>query len=352
MTTAVGVHGTGIAGTGIGVTGIGTTGIGTTGIGTTGIGVHVTGLVHLYRSSDGADVVALRGIDLDIDPGERVAMLGPSGAGKSTLLSLMGGLLRPSAGRLRVGGIDLGRTPDRELVRLRASLVGTVLQGAVRNLLPYASPRQNVEFARRAVSWRQRRKLPPAHDLLRDLGLDHLVDTPTHLLAGGEMQQVALAVGVANAPGLLLADEPTSQLDRAQRRQVLDVINRVNEFGTTVVVVSHDPEVSELLGRTVTIRDGRVGAEGRRGEDFAVVGVDGSVHLPDRFLTEWPAGTLVRLAEDGDGLRLTRPETEADREPAADSAPEPEAVAEPDSEPEPQAAAPVADADAAVEEER
>ena len=278
---------------------------------TVGIGVHVTGLVHLYRAKDGADVVALRGIDLDIDPGERVAMLGPSGSGKSTLLALMGGLLRPSAGRLRVGGVDLARTPDRELVKLRASRVGTVLQGAVRNLLPYASPRQNINFARRAVGWRQRRKLRPASELLRVLGLDHLADTPTHLLSGGEMQQVALAVGVANAPGLLLADEPTSQLDRAQRQQVLDLIERVNtEFGTTVVVVSHDQEVSDLLGRTVTIRDGRVGAEGRRGEDFAVVGVDGSVHLPDRFLSDWPAGTLVRLAEDGDGVRLTRADTE------------------------------------------
>jgi putative ABC transport system ATP-binding protein len=319
MTTAVGVH---------------DLGSGATGVGVTGIGVHVTGLVHLYRSNDGADVVALRGIDLDIDPGERVAMLGPSGSGKSTLLALMGGLLRPSAGRLRVGGIDLARTPDRELVRLRASRVGTVLQGAVRNLLPYASPRQNIEFARRAVSWRRRRKLPPARTLLEDLGLDHLVDTPTHLLAGGEMQQVALAVGVANAPGLLLADEPTSQLDRAQRQQVLDVIERVNAFGTTVVVVSHDPEVSELLGRTITIRDGRVGAEGRRGEDFAVVGVDGSVHLPDRFLSEWPAGTLVRMTEDGDGLRLTRPDSEiaeSERaEAAAETAAEPAAETAPD----------------------
>ncbi len=280
---------------------------------TGGIDVHASGLVHLYRAQDGVDVVALRGIDLDIDPGERVALLGPSGSGKSTLLALLGGLLRPSAGRLRLGGVDIGRSSDRELVRLRAERVSTVLQGAGRNLLPYASPRENIDFARRALPRRRRQQLPAPVELLRTLELDHTLDTPTHGLSGGEQQRVALAVAVANAPGLLLADEPTSQLDRSQRSHVLDLLDRVNhEFGTTVVVVSHDPDVGDRLGRTITIRDGRVGAEGRRGEDFAVVGVDGSFHLPDRLRSDWPPGTLVRLVEDDGGLRLNRHDPDAD----------------------------------------
>ena len=272
-----------------------------------GIDVHAAGLVHLYRAEDGADVVALRGIDLDIDPGERVALLGPSGSGKSTLLALMGGLLRPSAGRLVLDRRDLARTPERELARIRAGNVGTVLQGAGRNLLPYATALGNLGFARRAVSWRRRRALPSPNGLLQMLDLADAANRPAHHLSGGEQQRLALAVGIANAPGLLLADEPTSQLDSQHRATVLDVLDRISEeFGTTIVVVSHDPDVAGRLGRTITMRDGRVGAEGRRGENFAVVGVDGSLHLPDQISSAWPAGTLVRFTEEGDDLRLGR----------------------------------------------
>jgi ABC-type methionine transport system ATPase subunit len=114
-------------------------------------------------------------------------------------------------------------------------------------------------------------------------------------------------VAVANGPGLLLADEPTSQLDHAARDAVLDLLEQVNaQFGTTVVVVTHDPDVGGRLGRTVSMRFGRVGQEGRRGEEFAVVGKDGTVHLPDQVLADWPPGTLVRIDRDGDDLRLRR----------------------------------------------
>ncbi|HMG31574.1 MAG TPA: ATP-binding cassette domain-containing protein, partial [Jiangellaceae bacterium] len=126
-------------------------------------------------------------------------------------------------------------------------------------------------------------------------------------LSAGEQQRVALAVAVANGPGVLLADEPTSSLDHRYREEVLDLIERINtQFGTTVVVVTHDPDVGDRLGRTVSMRDGRVVAEGRRGELYSVVGKDGSVHIPDQLLPNWPAGTLVRV-EDNDGdLRITK----------------------------------------------
>ena len=126
-------------------------------------------------------------------------------------------------------------------------------------------------------------------------------------LAGGEQQRVALAVAVANGPGLLLADEPTSQLDEPARDAVLDLLDAVNEqFGTTIVVVTHDHEVGRRLGRTVSMRYGQVGHEGRNDGQFTVVGKDGSVHLPDELLADWPPGTRVVVERDGDNVRLSR----------------------------------------------
>ncbi|HSK56009.1 MAG TPA: ABC transporter ATP-binding protein [Jiangellales bacterium] len=271
------------------------------------LSVHCSGLVHLYRGSDGSDVVALRGVDLDVAAGERMALLGPSGSGKSTLLELLAGLQRASAGRLHVGGHDLRAMTPAELTRFRAGRVGTVLQGAARNLFPYATAEQNVAFAQRSLGRRARRRLLRPAELLEALGLGSVARRRVGLLSGGEQQRVAVAVGLANGPGLLLADEPTSQLDAAHRRHVLDLLTRAgDELGTTVVVVTHDADVGQALGRTVSMRDGRVGAEGRHGVEYAVVGRDGSVLIPDPLLTDWPPGTLVRVEEDGDGLRLTR----------------------------------------------
>ena len=271
-----------------------------------GLAVRCEELVHIYRTGD-LDVVAVRGVDLVVDPGERVALLGPSGSGKSTLLGMLGGLIPPSAGRVWVGDDEIGGMNERGLLRLRAQRVGLVLQGAARNLLQYASPADNVRFAQRSLPRARRREAVPALELLDALGLGSVAHQPVPQLSGGEQQRVALAVAVANGPGLLLADEPTSQLDHTGRDSVLDLLDIVNErFGTTVVVVTHDPEVGARFGRTVTMRYGRVGQEGRRGEQFAVVGKDGGVHLPDDLIAEWPPGTQVVVERDGDALRLRR----------------------------------------------
>lgn len=271
-----------------------------------GLPVRCEGVVHIYRAGD-REVVAIRGVDLDVAAGERVALVGPSGSGKSTLLNLMGGLLRPSAGRLLVGTEDVGRLSQRELLRLRATAVGTVLQGAGRNLLPFGTAEDNVRVAQRAVRGPRRRELLPPRELLDALCLGAVAGKAVPTLSGGEQQRIALAVGLANGPGLLLADEPTSQLDRGARSDVLALLGQVNrEFGTTIVLVTHDEDVGHALGRTVSMRDGRVGAEGRRGEQFAVVAKDGSVHLPDDIRGDWPPGTLVRVERDREALRLTR----------------------------------------------
>lgn len=281
------------------------------------IGVHCEGLVHIYRL-EGNDVVALRGVDLDVDPGERVALLGPSGSGKSSLLNLMAGLLRPSAGTLLVGGTDIARVSERELLQLRASSVSVVAQTAGRNLLPYASGEDNLHFAQRALTRSRRRQVPAPKELLATLGLQHLRHARALTLSGGEQQRLAIAAALSTGPGLLLADEPTSQVDHDSRDDVLDLLVSVNEqFGTTIVVVTHDPSVGEAMGRTISMRDGRIGSEGRHGTTYAVVGADGTVQLPTDVLDVLPPGTLATLRRADAGIALTNPELESAAEVAA-----------------------------------
>jgi putative ABC transport system ATP-binding protein len=273
---------------------------------TAGIGVSCRGLVHIYRL-EGYDVVALSGVDLDIAAGESVALVGPSGSGKSTLLAVLAGLIPPAAGRLHVGEHDIPRASEAELASMRATEVGVVLQGAGRNLLPYLSAEQNVRFAQGAT--RAATSGPAPREILGLVGLSARSSRRRpHQLAPGERQRLALAVALANRPGLLLADEPTSQLDSRARDEVVSALEAVRQTGTTVVVVTHDPAVGARLGRTVTIRDGRVGAEGRWGEDFAVVGRDGSIHLPTEVLATLAPGTLVRVFLEPDGTARLVPE--------------------------------------------
>ncbi len=283
----------------------------------TGISVSCHGLVHIYRL-EGNDVVALSGVDLDVAAGEVVGLLGPSGSGKSTLLNLFAGLLRPSAGRLQIGPHQIARMDEKGLARMRATDVGVVLQGAMRNLLPYAGPLDNVRFAQRGAAKARtsrgaddepgRTELPDPREILGVVGLADHARTPLAALSPGQRQRLAVGVGLAAQPGLLLLDEPTSQLDHEGRDEVLAAVSTVNrDLGTTVVAVTHDPDVAARLPRTVTIRDGRVGAEGRRGEDFAVVGRDGSLTLPPDILDSVPPGSLLRVTVVDDGaVRLER----------------------------------------------
>ncbi|MDQ2781142.1 MAG: ATP-binding cassette domain-containing protein [Actinomycetota bacterium] len=275
-----------------------------------GLAVSTHGLVHIYRS-EGHDVAALAGVDLEVQAGEMVGLLGPSGAGKSTLLTLFGGLLRPSAGKIRIGPFDLGSMDESQLDEYRAAEVGLILQGAARNLLPYLTPRHNVEFAQSAAR-SAGRPVPGVGEILDLVGLAGRSATPLAALTPGELQLVALAVSVSTRPGLLLADEPTSQLDHEARDLVLAALRQVNhEVGTTVVLVTHDAEVAARLPRTVTIRDGRVGGEGRSGEEYAVVSADGSLPLPDHVLVGFPPGTLVRVHEE-DGRWMLIPVREGE----------------------------------------
>jgi ABC-type lipoprotein export system ATPase subunit len=272
----------------------------------TGVGVVCDRLRHVYHLEDD-EVLALDDVDLTVRGGESVALLGPSGSGKSTLLTLMAGLLRPTSGRLFLGADDMTRMSERELLELRAQRIGVVAQGAGRNLLPYGTAEDNVRFAQRGVRGSRRADLPDPPELLRALGIGDLAGQVAGRLSGGEQQRLAVAVGMASAPGLLLADEPTSQLDRPNRERVVEVLRSVRAvFGTTVVAVTHDPDVAHALGRTVTIVGGRADDRVQQRTQYVEVGPDGGVQLPDDVLDTLPPGSIARVVRKPTGVELLR----------------------------------------------
>jgi ABC-type lipoprotein export system ATPase subunit len=250
--------------------------------------------VHVYRVS-GVDTAALRGVDLVVRPGERIALFGPSGSGKSTLLAVLAGIRQPSAGVIRVDGTDIARAPERMLRDYRRKTAGVLLQDATSNLLGYASPLDNIRYAQRGRS-----DAPLADALLDAVGVSvrdrqRAVDD----LSRGSQQATALATALANAPRLLLADEPTSELNPAEARTLIaNLLELAAEQQFTVVIVTHDPGVAASMDRTLLLRDGRVGAEhAGDARPVAVVTADGSIQLPDATFAHWPAGTRVELDE-------------------------------------------------------
>jgi putative ABC transport system ATP-binding protein len=276
------------------------------------VAVRCVNVVHVYGEA-GAEVVALRGVDLEVRRGETIAVLGPSGSGKSTLLWLLAGLIRPTAGQLFVGGELLGDRDEGALAGMRARQVGVLMQNPSRNVLAYGTVLDNVRFAQSPTRRRWPVKRTRALALLEAVGLGGLESSRAGALSGGEQQRLAMAVAVANGPQLLLADEPTSQLDGETAKVVVELMKAASaDLGTTVVVVTHDEDVAAAMDRTVTIRDGRIGAEGRAGQEFVVVGRDGGVHLPPEVLDLLPPGTLARVHRSGAVVELHPVEEGAD----------------------------------------
>jgi ABC-type lipoprotein export system ATPase subunit len=272
--------------------------------------VRCESLVQVYGAA-GQEVTALRGVDLTVTAGETLALLGPSGAGKSTLLWLLAGLIRPTAGLVEVCGRRLADLRPGTAARMRLTDVGMVMQTPGRNLLPYETTEGNIMFAQAPARLSHRARRQRAAMLLETVGLSQVAHRPAGRLSGGEQQRLAVAVSLANGPRLLLADEPTSQLDHASAAAVTGLIKAANEnLGTTVIVVTHDPAVGSAFRRTVTIRDGKVGAEGHAGEDYLVVARDGSVQLPQDLLDVLPPGTLARAVRTEHGVELRRADVE------------------------------------------
>jgi putative ABC transport system ATP-binding protein len=246
------------------------------------------GLVRIYKVAD-LEVVALQGLDLVVRSGEMIAIVGASGSGKSTLLNILGGLDVPSAGRAVVAGHDLGKLSRRERTAYRRRTVGMVWQQTARNLLPYLTAVENVELPMILDGQAERRAR--ATRLLETVGLGERADHRPDRLSGGEQQRVAIAVALANEPDVLLADEPTGELDSVTAAEIFGLLRRINhEIGTTIVIVTHDTLVSDQVGRTVAIRDGRTSTETVRRTELADDGGHRVVH--DEFAVLDKAGRL------------------------------------------------------------
>ncbi len=270
--------------------------------------IECDSLVKIYKTKD-IEVLALQGLDLIVKRGELTAIIGNSGSGKSTFLNMIGGLDKPSAGKLFVDGKNLFDMSEKELVEYKKSVVGFVWQNNARNLLPYLSAWENVMtpmlFSNEKTSVEEKKKR--ACELLELVGMGHRIESKLNQLSGGEQQRVAIAIALANNPKLLLADEPTGAVDRKTANDILDMFRKLNaELGLTIVIVTHDKELAGKVNRVVSIRDGKTSSErimkkeykkrledinidwkeAEAQEEFAVLDRAGRVQIPAEILEQ------------------------------------------------------------------
>jgi len=274
-------------------------------------------LVRIYQTGS-IEVQALQGLDLLVDAGEMVAIVGASGSGKSTLLAVLSGIDAPTAGRVRVGPWDLMAMSRRDRVEYRRAVVGFVWQQTARNLVPYLTAAQNVTLPLSLAGSPRRGRPARAAELLDLVGVGSCANRRPREMSGGEQQRVAIAVALANAPQLVLADEPTGELDTATSQEVFEALRAANrELGATVVVVTHDPTVSGQVERTVAIRDGRTSSEVLRrtevradggsalvAEEYAVMDRAGRVQIPAEYREALDLTRRVRLALEADAVSV------------------------------------------------
>ncbi|GAA4263328.1 ABC transporter ATP-binding protein [Dactylosporangium darangshiense] len=281
-------------------------------------------LVRIYQSGS-VEVQALQGLDLAVNSGEMLAVVGASGSGKSTLLSILAGIDAPTAGRARVDRWDLLAMSRAERVEFRRRTVGFIRQQTASNLVPYLTARQMVGLPMTATRTPAKQRRNRTGELLDALGIHELADRRPEQLSGGQQMRVAIAVALANQPRVLLADEPTGELDTDTAAEVFAVLRDVNRrFGVTVVVVTHDPAVSGQVERTVAIRDGRTSSEVLRrtatdaagdshviAEEYAVMDRAGRIQIPRDFREALALTRRVRLALEPDHVTI-RPDTDRD----------------------------------------
>jgi ABC-type lipoprotein export system ATPase subunit len=272
-------------------------------------------LVKIYKVAD-LEVVALQGLDLLVESGEFIALIGASGSGKSTLLNILGGLDVPSAGRAVVAGHQLADMGSAEQTRYLRHVIGFVWQQTSRNLLPYLTTLENVALPMVLDGIPARTREAFARELLDEVGLADRADHRPDRMSGGEQQRAAIAVALANRPEVLLADEPTGELDTATAHQIFDLFRSLNrDLGVTIVVATHDPLVSDQVNRTVAIRDGRVSSEVLRqrtvsdaGEhhviatEYAVLDRAGRLQLPRAHVEALGLEKRVRLELEADHI--------------------------------------------------
>lgn len=296
--------------------------------------IECDSLVKIYKTKD-IEVLALQGLDLTVRRGELMAIIGNSGSGKSTFLNMIGGLDRPSAGKLYVDGKNLFQMSEQELVEYKRSTVGFVWQNNARNLLPYLTAWENVMTPMLFVEEKgkvltEEEKKKRALELLELVGLGHRKNSKLNQLSGGEQQRVAIAIALANNPRLLLADEPTGAVDRKTADDILEMFRKLNEeLGLTIVIVTHDKELAKKVNRVISIRDGKTSSERimkndykermehldidwreeETQEEYAVLDRAGRVQIPSELLEEMGMdGNKVKLELVDGKIIIEKPE--------------------------------------------
>jgi len=289
--------------------------------------IQADNLVKIYKTKD-LEVLALQGLDLTVEKGELVAIIGNSGSGKSTFLNMIGGLDKPSAGKLFVDGKNLFTMNEKQLVEYKRDTVGFVWQNNARNLLPYLTALENVMTPMQLTNRKNKKEW--ALELLDLVGMSHRKNNRLQQLSGGEQQRIAIAIALANEPKLLLADEPTGSVDRKTADYIYDLFVRLNqEKGQTIVIVTHDTTLAKKVKRVVAIRDGKISSErilkeeysdmsnasavnwqeiGETQEEYAIVDRAGRVQIPRDLLDklELP-GNKVKVSMQEEKIQLERP---------------------------------------------
>ncbi len=272
-------------------------------------------LVRIY-SGDGIEVQALQGLDLLIAEGELTALVGAAGSGKSTLINILAGLDTPTAGSVWVAGRNLGAMTAKERLAYRRSVAGFIWQQTSRNLLPYMTARQNVLLPMRLSLLSRRERQRRAGLLLDTLGIAQCAQRTPDRMSGGEQQRAAIATALANQPKVLLADEPTGELDSSTAQDVFSALQTANsELGVTVLVVTHDPAVSARVRRTIAIRDGKTSSETIRhaatdeqgtttvhAREYATLDRAGRVQFPREMIRRLGMRNRVELQEEPDHI--------------------------------------------------
>ncbi len=288
--------------------------------------IECDNLVKIYKTED-IEVMALQGLDITIEQGELMAIIGNSGSGKSTFLNMIGGLDRPSAGRLFVDGKDLFKLNEKELVEYKRKTVGFVWQNNARNLLPYLTAWENIQMP--MLFDTEKKKKERALQLLELVGLSHKKNSFLNQLSGGEQQRIAIAIALANDPKILLADEPTGAVDVKTGTYILDMFKEINrESGLTIVIVTHDRLLSKKVHRVAAIRDGKISSElilkqdyvERMNEitaftetkeiqdEFVILDRAGRVQIPREVLERLGIkGNKVRMDVEDDRIIITKP---------------------------------------------
>jgi len=284
-------------------------------------------LVRIY-SGDGIEVQALQGLDLLIAEGELTALIGAAGSGKSTLMNILAGLDTPTAGGVWVADHNLGAMAGKARLTYRRSTVGFIWQQTSRNLLPYLTARQNVVLPMRFTRLGRRERQRRASFLLGTLGIAYCADRTPDRMSGGEQQRAAIAAALANEPRVLLADEPTGELDSSTAHEVFGALQTANtELGVTVLVVTHDPAVSSQVRRTIAIRDGRISSETIRraatdehgqtavhAREYATLDRAGRIQLPRDMVRRLRMRDRVELQEEPDHIGVW-PDQAPDQDP-------------------------------------